>query len=768
MKQYTSLNMKDNDIKSEDINLLVNDYIHLMQQHDQDEQFEEILKLLGTCDISSCVAFKRNYRNRNLKNNDNNKDCEENACRQIIDKIHCYYCHCFDVGHRLSIKEKLIINNEINFNKTHNILQTKWKKLNNNIHQPSKYNQLNIESENKNNTHETITQDNIYKLGCLFDYEESGYYIPVRPKYSSLKDEIINNEISILTIEQFSTEYQKAIKNFVSYYRKQKYPYFTIEYLLVLMIYCNYTKLQYEFSKTYREENGEKHSNFFWMGYLLKDVIDAYGTKIYEGTINSFYHGIGKKLLFLCSYGMRVDIYCPLSTSSAFEVAANFTNHNKGIVVEFVDFKRESRSSLKNDSCKYMSVSWVSDFAGEREHLFVQSAILLKINNLIDMKYSCDYDIIAKALQNVDRILQGNLKVSWDDYCIVSEQMKNIMSAIVLDRLKCESSNSVKLNMYAKEMCRLHFETKKCLRISIGVEFENMYILNYDMELFSKFYNFDKSINMIYFSIMYPNIEEMKMYVSNIDQCFTVVEAVVQGYKANNFSKLKEVSFELSRQNEENIIDQYSAICECLSRNVYLVADLHHIFLRLRLCDELEFIVYLICNMGCIYYAADNQILPTMMNLIADKYQAIKNVSYSDFHALCAQQKELDIRWDVIQKQLNPNLSIFSFFYTEEFTWINLESINNFFPHLKKLTIHDIDLQNFMVEDILHHLHESDTKLNEITFWGTPIDPYTGKFKELDVNALNTNYLDAFNAIGFTMDCQKFTLSFLFKGYCIL
>eukprot|EP01084_Bolivina_argentea_P212617 361351_1 len=38
-----------------------------------------------------------------------------------------------------------------------------------------------------------------------------------------------------------------------------------IEHLLSMMIYCNYTNLQYQFSKTYRENKGVNHNNFYWM-----------------------------------------------------------------------------------------------------------------------------------------------------------------------------------------------------------------------------------------------------------------------------------------------------------------------------------------------------------------------------------------------------------------------------------------------------------------------------------------------------------------------
>ena len=40
------------------------------------------------------------------------------------------------------------------------------------------------------------------------------------------------------------------------------------------MTYCNYTNFQHLFSKTYRENDGKDHTQFYWFGKLLKEAVN--------------------------------------------------------------------------------------------------------------------------------------------------------------------------------------------------------------------------------------------------------------------------------------------------------------------------------------------------------------------------------------------------------------------------------------------------------------------------------------------------------------
>eukprot|EP01084_Bolivina_argentea_P036964 68327_1 len=89
------------------VNILhtLDDYLHLMNTHDDDIQFEELVNKFKHCDIKTCTAFRRHNRNRNeQKQNQEYVDTLNTVVMEILDKIHCYICHCYDTGSRLSRK----------------------------------------------------------------------------------------------------------------------------------------------------------------------------------------------------------------------------------------------------------------------------------------------------------------------------------------------------------------------------------------------------------------------------------------------------------------------------------------------------------------------------------------------------------------------------------------------------------------------------------------------------------------------------------------
>eukprot|EP01084_Bolivina_argentea_P142513 250367_1 len=362
-----------NDAIFDDILQILNDYLHLMQQHDDDEQFEYTVNQFIECDINNCTSFRRNMRIIN-----NVEDISIN--RKILDKIHCFYQHCYDIGNKLLIKEQqqiksllrteynevcyYIINQQIK--QVNQILSTKTKSLTNieglNNRLKHKFNQLNGEA------HQSINKDVVRKMYAfgtefVYGYDDeivSNYdaYTPIHPKYCSLKEELISNDIYTINIEQFNNEYQKAEKHLCSYHCKEYYKHISIQHLLSLMMYCNFDTLQQEFSATYRKKT-TIHNNFYYMGKFVKMSVHQFGTKIKNGTIKTFYHGIGEKLLFpqiIGTDGRGISIYCPLSTSSSFAVAANFTNRNNGLIIEFCS---------NNSDAKYFSVAWISDYGNE-------------------------------------------------------------------------------------------------------------------------------------------------------------------------------------------------------------------------------------------------------------------------------------------------------------------------------------------------------------------------------------------------------------------
>eukprot|EP01084_Bolivina_argentea_P030770 56956_1 len=110
MTAYSHGEINTNKLTTNHVSGIIDAYIHCCNQHDADKDFEFIVKSLTECKVLNCDKFKRNYRNRNnneeSKWNDDIKDNSHNTVSQILDKIHCYFYHCFDIGNRLTIDEK--------------------------------------------------------------------------------------------------------------------------------------------------------------------------------------------------------------------------------------------------------------------------------------------------------------------------------------------------------------------------------------------------------------------------------------------------------------------------------------------------------------------------------------------------------------------------------------------------------------------------------------------------------------------------------------
>eukprot|EP01084_Bolivina_argentea_P138368 243612_1 len=228
------------------------------------------------------------------------------------------------------------------------------------------YNEDSIEENEDDGYHNSycLESETLFGTHDEEQWQWERYYIGnITPKYNNLKQEMISNHVDTITIVQFQIEYQKSeihynsvhcvnnirndplfwpnnysTKNTHYYYRRRN---LTIQDILSVMLYCNFTVLQYEFSKTYRmikinESKNDiklRHENFYWLGKLLKECVNWFGQRpIYEEA-NKLYHGIGEELDFpVTAEGFRgIKMYGPISTSCSLHAALNFTNNNIGL-----------------------------------------------------------------------------------------------------------------------------------------------------------------------------------------------------------------------------------------------------------------------------------------------------------------------------------------------------------------------------------------------------------------------------------------------------
>eukprot|EP01084_Bolivina_argentea_P140692 247289_1 len=448
----------------------LNNFLHLLHKHNSNHEFEKITNQLQQCNINKCNIFRRNCRDQvkfkdDCKINDlyNEKIDATIAYLQILDKIHCFYQHSVDIGNRLSMQEIKCLNIKDNIEgygrnqnliRLNQLLLAKRKNVAN-IHQQSdrmnvKYNQLKVTDNAEK-----------YFFGCEFRYDGTGEEneteynaLIVSNKYSNLKEELTTNTLNAhLTIKQFNIEYIKAQKHFDSDYRKKTFQQICIENILSLMIYCNFDELQREFSQTYWERCGYTHCNFYHLGKYLKQAVHSFGTRMIDGEVKRFYHGIGKQLVFpqiIGKNGIGVQIYCPLSTTSSMAVAANFTNNNDGLIVEF---------GSDCSKAKYFAVCWLSDYGNESEYLFIQNEFELGIRNIMDCNFGIEFGMLIKALNILDQIVSEQYLEEK-----ISKQLKYLMIKIIhhqlsMEKIKYKTFSS--LHDYGKNLIHVYCTKKK-------------------------------------------------------------------------------------------------------------------------------------------------------------------------------------------------------------------------------------------------------------------------------------------------------------------
>eukprot|EP01084_Bolivina_argentea_P170506 295447_1 len=542
--------MDGSDLETINIDDILNNYLHLVYEHDDDKDFELIHNKINArnCNILNCNIFMRNHRNRNKTNLSHlfhSNDDQVILEKQILDKIHCHYAHCFDIGHRLTVHEKA---NAKNISSLTKLLKNKHKTYRE-IHQKlarstiSKFVTI-IENENKEDYKQNENDNlNQYNFGVKFYYvdaahAEDDYGRGVRKKYKSFKEELITNKIMTINLCQFNSELKKAGKYFNSYYcqkviinqnqkenemfreKNKLKPYhieITVEHILSVLIYSNYDILQYEFTKTYRpihqneshESICKRHEEFYFLGNYLNQTVHRLGKNIHKGTIKSFYHGITEKLLFSLQKGAKIE--SPLSTSSSMEVAINFTA-NKGLLVEF--------------GCDVMnaiglSVAWCSDFPNEREHLFIQSGAGLKFVNITDVKNDFDFDCILEAIH-----ILNSLDVIDEHY---SDRKGEIAARLIKQETDTETWDS--LNIYAKKLFHLYCSEITFLQIN-WKEMESKYSGIHQVLKTEKF-------NVIDFGLLgslYPNLEEV--YVSYMNLCVFLLDDIVNHLQLSKIDEL--------------------------------------------------------------------------------------------------------------------------------------------------------------------------------------------------------------------------------------
>eukprot|EP01083_Nonionella_stella_P263295 894547_1 len=377
---------------------VLNDFNHLLSKHS--DQFEYIYNALikrvynnKPCMLEQCQFMQRNQRDRKfvqcssaLYLNDNGFDI---VSQQILDRIHCFYFHSFDVGYKLT---KCQINEIANVFAINSIIKSKQ----NNYRNIKGLNRLN-NKVNKFKIDETqCPHDKLeeYAYGQRFYYwrnfkdqhsawewyahpEHRSLPLKLTPydhdnwqiqnKYQDLKEELTMNEICTISQSQFKQILVKAqmhiqsniVKSLrcerkgdaaVCYDRMAYGRLMALGHLISMMVYCNCDELQRKFSETFRKEDPnetneslkQRHSNYYFLARSLRECVECFGMD-HRGNKNiTIFHGVNRHFYF-----SSVDAYIngPFSTTTELAAAAAFCGGD-GMILEL--YIRPNSWSIEN------------------------------------------------------------------------------------------------------------------------------------------------------------------------------------------------------------------------------------------------------------------------------------------------------------------------------------------------------------------------------------------------------------------------------------
>eukprot|EP01084_Bolivina_argentea_P167151 290159_1 len=103
LKQYLEQYSKSKKHQAIKNSKLLDYFLHLINKHDTDDEFEYISKMFSQCNVKQCQSINRIYRNRNChqpKYSARNKYYSSD----IIDRMHCYYYHSYVMAYKLTKK----------------------------------------------------------------------------------------------------------------------------------------------------------------------------------------------------------------------------------------------------------------------------------------------------------------------------------------------------------------------------------------------------------------------------------------------------------------------------------------------------------------------------------------------------------------------------------------------------------------------------------------------------------------------------------------
>eukprot|EP01084_Bolivina_argentea_P139261 244998_1 len=278
-------------------------------------------------------------------------------------------------------------------------------------------------------TQKTSLPKLIYNVMDYGGYHRHDLYIS--QKYTNLKQELQQNMIYALTPQQFELSLLKAnycintrkarrmrakrATNIELHYEIKPGTRLKASNLLSVILYSDWSELCTEFSRTFRKlqiheplfHAKKRNAEYAIWSRILRETVELFGCAFDDRDPENyltgpFYSGVSCKMS-IPQFSIRLS--GPTSTSAHIEVAERFGGDD-GMIMELNNNGEMNCRTLRGFSC-----SWVSNYTGEAEYLFIGGHAPLKIDSIILKVDSAvhNYGLFFQPLYYFDCMVNGSV-----------------------------------------------------------------------------------------------------------------------------------------------------------------------------------------------------------------------------------------------------------------------------------------------------------------------------------------------------------------------
>ena len=289
----------------------------------------------------------------------------------------------------------------------------------------------------------------------------SGYplkYLYVEQKYRSIKDELIASEFVNIheynkLINDKAQRFMKSQKvkqttaaggdwmRFLHYDIPEGSP-LHVEHLMAVIIYCDFTELSENFSRTFRAIHPfeslfsikKRNQNYWHLSKRLREIVQFYGdNKVETGIKGPFFCGINH-VMPVSEFSMR--LYSPTSTSKIIEVACRFAGDD-GMVFQL----NNNGDSTSSRYLRCFPCSWLSIYPEEQEYLFFGGDYRIRMESIRNEITKHNFIKFMKPLFYFDSMLNGCDFTGCDPKKDIKEDDTKLLSDLIEYRLSVHKNN---------------------------------------------------------------------------------------------------------------------------------------------------------------------------------------------------------------------------------------------------------------------------------------------------------------------------------------